>query len=79
MMYEDERDINEQKLMELCLEVIDVKNCNAIYNTLFRNGIRSIDDLKRTDLNRIRRFRTIGEMRFEFIKEMKLIIEERGL
>ena len=59
------------KLKILCDEVCDNKNRTAIYNTLLRNKVRNIDVLRICDQDKVKeRFRTIGDKRLEFIKDM---------
>lgn len=63
------------ELRVLCDEICDKQNATAIYHGLIRSGIKSIGDLKDCDLRTLRG-RHFGEMRMEFVNEMKIIIED---
>lgn len=68
--------INRLELDILCCEICDAKNRTAIINCLGRNKIHSTRDLAKYDLCDISKFRYVGEMRLEFIKELKNIAED---
>lgn len=68
--------IDQLELRALCYEICDRLNVVTIYHALLRANICSIDDLRSCDLNALAKKRGFGEMRLEFIKEMKLAIED---
>lgn len=76
MKQEFKRAIEELELKVLCCEICDKINANAIYHALHRAGIYTIDDLREHDFGTRPRILNLGEMRLEFIKEMKMIIED---
>lgn len=71
-----ERNLKKMELEVLCREICDEKNATAIYNALRRHGVYTIEDLKSEDSCILSRFKGIGEMRLEFIKELKKVIED---
>lgn len=68
--------MKELEMWVLCNTMCDKKNMVAIRNALRRRDVYTIDDLRDRNLSELARFRTVGEVRLEFIKEMKLIIED---
>ena len=54
----------------------DSRNRYAIFNTLIRNDVRSIRQLRDITEDELRKFRCIGEKRLELIMELKKVIDE---
>lgn len=61
----------------VCHEVCDFANATAIHNAFRRAGIQTVDDFKSLELTDCRKIRCVGEMRLEFVKEMKLFVEDK--
>lgn len=74
--YYYEGKMKELEMWVLCSTICDKKNMVAIRNLLRRHYVYTIDDLRDRNLSELARFRTVGEVRLEFIKEMKLTIED---
>lgn len=70
--------LDAMKLQILCNEVCSIKNKTAVYNTLRRGRIDNTDILRIIDLDKVKEhFRTIGDKRLEFIKQMVDICNDR--
>lgn len=66
------------KLRILCDEVCDTKNKNAVYNALRRGRVDNTDILRIINIDKLKEhFRTIGDKRLEFIKQMIDICNDR--
>ena len=68
--------LEQMELEALCREVCDIQNFGIIYRGLCRSGICTIEDLRDCDLNNMAKLHMFGEMRLEFVKEMKSTIED---
>lgn len=74
--YYYEGKMKELEMWVLCYTMCDKMNMTAIRNALRRRDVYTIDDLRDRDLSELAHRSSIGEMRLEFIKEMKLTIED---